>query len=485
MTRHAHLAFMLPWLVLWGSVHAQNPGHYRPTNPAGITSIPPSSYQDGLINRTDSTALTSNMIITGNVGGGKHFRASLPYSPTHAISSELGSAYLDAFLRHSGSAERLPQFSGIHSPFYSPTGTVTRTVPGQAAVLTPSVLQRPRLSGGPGGSGLTPQLQQDFYGPGMPTTQALLASDRSLARRFVRLGTPSTLTGPGQDTLKQFLEKHALRETQGRDLPASERELGTPGPSPLEPPAEETSAESQPVATPVTADPVATLTALTPAEWADDFKAQQQAEPDDASDPSQTAIDDETDAPEIDYDWMVSPHTPPDRAAPAQSISAQYATLQAFTRAKYEHFMHRGDTHLQNRAFAKAAGAYTLADTYHPNDPAASVGKSLALLAQRQFSTSALFLARTIERRPQFAHETIDLAVHVGGQAALHLRILEARTFLKRSGSFDLHFLLAYVYTQIKDLGMAQEAIDKAIRKQPEHAAAKTLRLAIEAKLKG
>ncbi len=171
--------------------------------------------------------------------------------------------------------------------------------------------------------------------------------------------------------------------------------------------------------------------------------------------------------------------------AVAQSALAQYATLQAFAQAKYDHFIASGHDHQQRGDYRQAADAYTLADTYKPNDPAASAGKSLALFAQSQFSTSALFLARTLERRPGYAQVAVDLEAQVGGTPALHRRIKEAETFLKRSRSFDLSFLLAYVYYQINDLGLAQKAIDKALRKQPEHAGAKAVRQAIEGKWKG
>ena len=79
-------------LCLSSKVLGPNTSQYRPYNPAGIVSVPPSSYQNGLINRTDGAELTSDMIITGNVGGGKHFRAGLPYSPPHTINAEFGRA---------------------------------------------------------------------------------------------------------------------------------------------------------------------------------------------------------------------------------------------------------------------------------------------------------------------------------------------------------------------------------------------------------
>lgn len=476
----------LSLLCLSMTVLAQNPSHYRPYNPAGIVSVPPSSYQNGLINRTDGAELTSDMIITGNVGGGKHFRAGLPYSPPHTINAELGSAYLDSFLRHSGSAEMLPMSTGMYSPFYSPTGTVTRSVPGQAAVLTPSApYRRPT----PGGPNISPLQQQLFSVPGIQTT---LASNRSFARQLVALETPSLLPGPGQTYLKRFLQQHALLDARDADLPTLGSEHHTAMPTNQDASAEQQMPESQYPAAALPAEAMSTLAKLTPVQWEDYFTTQQTSEPSTA-DPAQTTSEAEPFVanggdpwPEADSDQPVHLSTEGKEViTPAQAALAQYATLQAFAQAKYDQFMQSGHDHQQRGDYRQAAGAYTLADTYRPNDPAASAGKSLALLAQSQFSTSALFLARTLERRPAYAQVPVDLAAQVGGTAALHQRIGEAETFLKRSGSFDLSFLLAYIYTQINDLGLAQEAIENALRKQPEHTGAKALRQAIAVKLKG
>ena len=473
-------------LCLSMTVLAQNPSHYRPYNPAGIVSVPPSSYQNGLINRTDSAGLTSDMIITGNVGGGKHFRAGLPYSPPHTINTELGSAYLDSFLRHSGSAESLPLSTGMYAPFYSPTGTVTRSVPGQAAVLTPRApYRRPTL----GGPSISPRHQQVFSVPGI---QTVLSSDRSLARQLVALETPSFQPGPGQAYWKRFLQQHAPLDAPDAEWPTLASEQGTAMPTDRDATAEQGMPVSPDPAAALPEEAMSTLATLTPTQWEDYFKTQQTSEPSSA-DPPETHLQAEALVANGGGPWPQADSAQPttlstegqEVTTPAQAALAQYVTLQAFAQAKYHQFMQRGHDHQQGGDYRKAADAYTLADAYQPNDPAASAGKSLALFAQSQFSTSALFLARTLERRPTYAQVAIDLEAHVGGTAALHQRIGEAETFLRRSGSFDLSFLLAYVYYQINDLGMAQEAIDKALRKQPEHVGAKALRQAIEGKKKG
>ena len=57
-------------------------GGYGYTNPSvrspiGPGTVPPSSYESGLVRIPNPMANTNNLLVTGNVGGGKHFRHEL------------------------------------------------------------------------------------------------------------------------------------------------------------------------------------------------------------------------------------------------------------------------------------------------------------------------------------------------------------------------------------------------------------------------
>jgi len=110
-------------------------------------TVPPSSYQSGLINTPNPIDTSANLPITGNVGGGKHFRGSIPYNSTTAFGAPLGSTSLDSFLRYSAVPQAQSGYPRNYSPYYSPTGTVTTTVPGYQGVFSPS---SPRIAGGLG-----------------------------------------------------------------------------------------------------------------------------------------------------------------------------------------------------------------------------------------------------------------------------------------------------------------------------------------------
>ena len=76
-------------------------------NAAGISTVPQSSIRSGLIRSPNPLDTSGNLIITGNIGGGKYFRGSVPYSDSSAFEAPLGSSSLDSFLRRSSSSLNL------------------------------------------------------------------------------------------------------------------------------------------------------------------------------------------------------------------------------------------------------------------------------------------------------------------------------------------------------------------------------------------
>jgi len=129
-------------LALWCSPGWSVGGSSRGTvsssgigNPVGRATVPQSGIQSGLVrspNPVDNSGSMGNMIITGNVQAGKHFRGPVPYSSTTDFRAPLGSASLDSFLRYSAGSEDDGGYTEAYRPFYSPTGTVSTIRPGQS-----------------------------------------------------------------------------------------------------------------------------------------------------------------------------------------------------------------------------------------------------------------------------------------------------------------------------------------------------------------
>jgi len=59
-------------------------------NPVGRGTVPPSSIRSGLIRSPNPIDTSSNLVVTGNVRGGKHFRGIVPYRATSRFGAVSG-----------------------------------------------------------------------------------------------------------------------------------------------------------------------------------------------------------------------------------------------------------------------------------------------------------------------------------------------------------------------------------------------------------
>jgi tetratricopeptide (TPR) repeat protein len=106
-------------------------------NPAASPTVPPSSIRSGLIRSPNPIDTSGNLVITGHVGGGMHFRGVVPYNAVSDFGGPLYSTSLDSFLRRSAGSTGFGRYTGRFTPYYSHTGTVTAMRPGRSVVVTP------------------------------------------------------------------------------------------------------------------------------------------------------------------------------------------------------------------------------------------------------------------------------------------------------------------------------------------------------------
>lgn len=121
------------WPAGWS---IENPGI---DNPIGPGTVPPSTYINGLINNPTPIDSSGNLLITGNVRRGRHFRGGVPYRSTTTFGSSLGSSSLSSFLRDTAGSEDFQTHSNKYGtqPYYSPTETVTTMMPGRSEIFMP------------------------------------------------------------------------------------------------------------------------------------------------------------------------------------------------------------------------------------------------------------------------------------------------------------------------------------------------------------
>lgn len=127
------LSAVLCWPTSWS---IENPGI---GNPVGPSTIPPSTFGSSLVNTPDPIDMNGNLLITGNVRRGRHFRGDVPYRSPTSFGSSLGSSSLSSFLRDTAGSEDLETYSNKYGtqPYYSPTETVTTMMPDRSGIFMP------------------------------------------------------------------------------------------------------------------------------------------------------------------------------------------------------------------------------------------------------------------------------------------------------------------------------------------------------------
>ena len=134
----AALLSTLLFTPLSGSI--ENPGI---GNPVGPSTIPPSTIRSGLVNTPAPIDTTGNLLITGNVRDGRHFRGTVPYRSATSFGSSLGSSSLNSFLRDSAGSENFRTYTRQYGtrPYYSRSETVTTMMPGRSGVFRPASMR--------------------------------------------------------------------------------------------------------------------------------------------------------------------------------------------------------------------------------------------------------------------------------------------------------------------------------------------------------
>ena len=127
------MSAVLCWPTSWS---IENPGI---GNPVGPSTVPPSTFRSSLVNNPAPIDTSGNLLITGNVRRGRHFRGDVPYRSPTSFGSNLGSSSLSSFLRDTAGSEDLKTHSNKYGtqPYYSPTETVTTMMPGRSEIFMP------------------------------------------------------------------------------------------------------------------------------------------------------------------------------------------------------------------------------------------------------------------------------------------------------------------------------------------------------------
>jgi len=491
-----------------------NPSLQSPINTSAQRATRPvTSYQSGLVRSPNPVNDDGNRIVTGNIGGGKHFRGTVPYNAISDFGGRLGSGTLDDFLRRSTVSS--DYYRGGTIPFYSQTGTVTRVIPGTNMVVMP---QSSRIR--------TQSFQQQggFSPLTLPRadTQATQASASDLLSfgrlRFLPIGTepidlvPEEAEAPQDKKLAE--ERYQIQLKQFEKQLDGLRQDATELQEVLAPPEAKTlktvsldrqkDSETESQQTTEPAERVSIYEQMIQ-DYQKNREEYEQIFPDEAE-------KDQQQKPVLEFplrerrklQYKQAPSASPDSdritdkskerpqtemseidiQARVQRVIGEYKTFAAYTEDRFNIHLKNAENHMKQGKFYLAADAYSLASIYKPDDPLPYAGKSHALFAAGEYLSSALCLSRAIEIFPAYTDFKIDIVSMIGNKDTVEKRIKDLDDWYQVSSSGELKFLQAYIYLQLGRFDNAGQAIEIAHEKMPDVTAVEILKQAIENRIK-
>lgn len=481
------------------SIRNMNPAARSPVD-RGV--VPQTMFRSGLRRTPPPIDNTSELIVTGHIGGGKHFRGVLPYNALSDFSGRIDEStiLLDSFLRRSGGSGEGGRYlyTGDPTPFYSQTGSVTISRFESPRIITPPTT---RLEGRADATTSVPGLQ-DVSELARPTTDIPGMRFLPLGRNLEEMEEQLNLKDEEIDEAKYRQEMEKLRQ----DLAEADRKAAE-----LK---EKLLVEDKPpkvLETPPK-PPVETLVQKPKTEPEAEEQLPESEQYPKPDKPSEKIPDrSESRRPEVQPPRLIVGKTPgppggeeegtEDETAVsgrrkdihdmeayagdrlriiAKGILGEHEDFASLAAEKYEHYMAVGLGYLRKGRHYRAADAFSLAAAYRPDMPRAAAFKSYALFAAGEYVSSALFLSKALEAQGGLAAAKIDMESVFGDNELLDNRINDLGQWAERTGSWELQFLLAYYYRQTGRTAEAAAAINSAAEKAPDSAAVAALKAAIE-----
>lgn len=411
-------------------------------SPIGSPTQVPSANQSGLIpSRANTYGNYANDIVTGNVGGGRHFRGVVPYNSFY---------YTDQGFQDSGSLEVsnfIRRSTGFES-YYDPKRTVT------------TLTRR-------GGSGLeAPQISGQAAAVTNPSQAWLNSFD------LTRAITPPRQSTPLVENIQRDLFDRPLREVDEEiaDVPVVIDPMRRFFPEAVEE-GEETPTDALEVPQPE-AEPIRDLEASNLYEKIrEELRKEQEAR-------DETLVEEEPAEEEAEE----AEETPEEERARLQApqLRREYGTYRNLAQVRTSEYMDLGQKLLREGQFYKAADAFELANVWSPESATAKLARSHALFGAGEYMSSAYYLHEALTMDPDLARVRVKLDDLVGGRDLYETRIAELVNWQMRSQSGEMVFLTSYLMFMDNKVQRASDLAEQALEKMPESTAVKALQKAIE-----
>jgi hypothetical protein len=468
--------------------------------------VPQTMFRSGLRRSPAPIDNTSELIVTGHIGGGKHFRGVLPYNALSDFGGRLDQStiLLDSFLRRYGGGGEGGRYlyTGEPTPFYSQTGSVTMSRFGSPRIITPPVT---RLGGRVDDTQAVPALP-DVAEIAKPTTDIPGMRFFPLGRNLEETERRFNLQRAEIDEARYRQEMEKLRQDlddAGRKAEELKQKLlvkdkaeqppealqKLPAERPKQPPKTEPEPETEPEEEVLEGDkygepgkpagkiPDSSGTRRSAAESPRRIVDKMLALPGETD----SGIEDQTAPSESGKDLRdMEAYSGGRLRIIAKGILGEHDNFASLAAEKYEHYMAVGLGCLRQGRHYRAADAFSLAAAYRPDMPRAAAFKSYALFAAGEYVSSALFLSKALEAQGGLAAAKIDMEAVFGDKDLLDNRINDLGQWAERTGAWELEFLLAYYCRQTGRTAEAAAAINSAAEKAPDSAAVAALKAAID-----
>ena len=445
-----HVIFMLSFMMVYGLVSAQ-PMPPGVQSPIGSPTEPPSAGRTGAIPyQPNIYGSYGNSVVTGTIGGGKHFRGVVPYGSTFYTDTNLidqGSEAVSNFLRYSSGNE----------PFYDPLRTTTTLQRGTGSGLQPPVVAP---QGRPGTTAASRQWLESFdvvrlLSP--PERRPIETPVDSVQKILERQISPELLE-PQQEEPTEKIETEAVvpRELLPTSMQLPELPKLPEPVKPLEPgemiPEKEVAEREETGQQRNVYDQIRRKLSDRPQEQ-DILMEEPQQEP-------KTEVKEEKEEQEVleELDRIVKGDY---RSAEEEqrTILSDYPDYQTMARVKFGEYLAAGEDYLRQGQFYKAADAFELASVWRPEDALVVLARSHALFAAGEYMSSSIYLHRALLKDPRLAKVRVDIASLIGDRDVYDNRLVELSTWQQRSNSGEMAFLGAYILLQDGKIARAQEMI--------------------------
>ena len=420
-----------------------------------------SGQQQRFITRGNPYGKSGNDIVTGNVGGGKHFRGVVPYGSSYysgAYTRTRGSGSVNNFIRRSENPIVNDRNPGQTRTYYDPRRSVSslRRPDGTSGLSNPQLTGQGRRTN-PYIVPLAAQTPAPQYQRPLSTNNMDL--EQILTRREqLREETEKEADQTEESTEKKGFFDDALSPDLIEQLEKDKQEQE----------AETTPAPETDILTNILTEDRNIDDELTPesgTEEATEPEEQDETQPMDRTSPESHLV------PKLDMEALNNE---------GRKVLGEHETFASLADEKFTSFMDAAEAFIKDGQFYKAADTYALAIVWKPKDARGYLGQSFSLLAAGEYMSSAYYLSRAFELDPKAATKKYNLAKFIDNRDVFDNRILEITTWQERSGSGELAFLLAYISYQDDKATRAVNQIRKAKEAMPNEPAVTLLKNIID-----